>query len=151
MLTIDSLISLLPVYVEGLKSELIIDSPDGLEGFVEICQRKQIPYCVLFEDAFHFDDNDMNDVPTQTFTQSIYVLRMVPGNEPSRTYEDMCLSDCRKIRNVLLAHSNEPQIEGWNKRPQRDFVRGASNYVGWKLRLTFTDNDDWTVEPLQNN
>lgn len=147
MLTIDYLKTILAGCIEGLTEDLIIDSPDGMIGFAEMAQRKNIPFCVLFEDAFHFDDSDPADVPIQTYSQNIYVLRMAKANVPIRETEDQCYFDIRKIRNILLFHHNDRNVAGWNRRTQRDYVRGASNYVGWKLKLTFVENDDWTYEP----
>lgn len=152
MLTIEYLKSVLTDPNAGLPSvtdvdEQVIDSPDGLEALPELCQRKALPFVVLFEDVFHFDDDDRNDVPVTTFAQSIYVMRMASGGTPSRTLENQCLADVVRIRALLLARqgAGDQQIKGWNRRPKRDFVRGASDYVGWRLKLEFTEDDDWTI------
>ena len=152
MLTIEYLKSVLTDPNAGLPSvtdvdEQVIDSPDGLEALPELCQRKALPFVVLFEDVFHFDDDDRNDVPVTTFAQSIYVMRMASGGTPSRPLENQCLADVVRIRALLLARqgAGDQQIKGWNRRPKRDFVRGASDYVGWRLKLEFTENDDWTI------
>ncbi len=127
--------------------EQVIDSPDGLEALPELCQRKALPFVVLFEDAFHFDDDNRNDVPVTSFSQSIYVMRMASPTAPSRPLENQCLADVVRIRALLLARlgAGDPQVQNWNRRPKRDFVRGASNYVGWRLKLDFTEDDDWTI------
>lgn len=122
----------------------VIESPDGLLGFVEMCQRKNVPMAVLFEDAFHYDDTDRNDVPVTRFRQNIYVVRMAAGNAPTKPIEDACFADLQRIRKVLLRHvaMGDTELRGWERTSQRDYVRGASNYVGWKLSLPFVENED---------
>ena len=119
-----------------------------MEGLTELAQHKGLPFAVLFEEAYHYDDNDANDVPVTRFSQSIYVMRMVAGNDPKRPEEAACMADVKRIRALLLKRQFEgdPEVAGWDRRPQRDFVEGAANYVGWKLKLTFTDNDSWELE-----
>lgn len=152
MLTIDYLKAVLTAPEANLPAvtnveEQVIDSPDGLEALPELCQHKSLPFVVLFEDAFHFDDDDYNDVPVTRFAQSIYVMRMADASKPSRPLENQCLADVVRIRALLLARlgAGDPEMQGWNRRPKRDFVRGAANYVGWRLKLDFTENDDWTI------
>ena len=152
MLNIDYLKAVLTDPQAGLPSvtnvdEQVVDSPDGLEGLPELCQRKALPFVVLFEDVFHFDDDDRNDEPVTSFAQSIFVMRMADASKPSRPLENQCLADVVRIRALLLARmgAGDIEIQGWNRRPKRDFVRGASNYVGWRLKLEFTENDDWTI------
>ena len=122
----------------------IIESPDGLEGLAELCQHKSIGFAVLFEDAFHFDDTDRNDVPVTRFRQNIYVVRMAAGNAPTKPIEDACFADLQRIRKVLMRHlaMGDTELQGWERTSQRDYVRGASNYVGWKLSLPFVENED---------
>lgn len=126
----------------------VIESPDGLLGFVEMCQRKNVPMAVLFEDAFHYDDTDRNDVPVTRFTQCIYVVRMASGAEPAKPVEDACLADVQRIRKVLMRHFalGDEEMQGWERTSRRDYVRGASNYVGWKLALPFIENEDLYLE-----
>lgn len=152
MLTIEYLKSLLTDRSAGLPSvtkvdEQVIDSPDGLEALPELSKRKALPFVVLFEDVFHFDDDNRNDVPVTSFSQSIYVMRMASATSPSRPLENQCLADVVRIRALLLARlgAGDPQVQNWNRCPKRDFVRGAANYVGWRLKLDFTENDDWTI------
>lgn len=152
MLTIEYLKTVLTDPEAGLPSvtdaeKQVVDSPDGLEALPELCQHKALPFVVLFEDVFHFDDDDRNDVPVTSFSQSIYVMRMASGTAPSRPLENQCLADVTRIRALLLARlgKGDAEIQGWNRRPKRDFVRGASNYVGWRLKIDFTENDDWTI------
>ena len=122
----------------------IIESPDGLEGLTELCQHKGIGFAVLFEDAFHYDDTDRNDVPVTRFRQNIYVVRMAAGNAPTKPIEDACFADLQRIRKVLMRHvaMGDTELQGWERTSQRDYVRGASNYVGWKLSLPFVENED---------
>lgn len=152
MLTIDYLKAVLADSEAGLPAvtnveEQVIDSPDGLDGIQELSQRKSLDFVVLFEDVFHFDDDNTKDVPVTSFSQSIFVMRKASPNAPSRPLENQCLADVVRIRALLLARlgAGDPQIRDWNRRPKRDFVRGAANYVGWRLRLDFTENDDWTI------
>ena len=152
MLNIDYLRTVLTAPDASLASvtdaeKQVIDSPDGLEALPELCQRKALPFVVLFEDVFHFDDDDRNDVPVTSFAQSIYVMRMTDPTKPSRPFENQCLADVTRIRALLLARlgAGDPEVKDWNRRPKRDFVRGAANYVGWRLKLEFTENDDWTI------
>lgn len=128
--------------------EQIIDSPDGLEGLVELCQHKDLPFVILFEDAYHFDDFDANDTPVTRFSQSIYAMRMVGDGENARDIENLCMADLKRIRSLLTVRYGEgdPEIAGWDRRPQRDYVSGASNYVGWKIRITFVEDEDWNIE-----
>ena len=122
----------------------IIESPDGLQGFAEMSQRKDVQFAVLFEDAFHYDDTDRNDVPVTRFRQNIYVVRMAAGNAPTKPIEDACFADLQRIRKVLMRHvaMGDTELRGWERTSQRDYVRGASNYVGWKLSLPFVENED---------
>ena len=120
----------------------IIESPDGFQGFEVLAQHKDLPFAILFEDAFHYDDNDSYDVPCTMYRQSIYVVRMAPGDAPSKPIEDQCFADVQRIRKVLLHHVHDAQLSGWERRSSRDYVAGASNYVGWKLSLPFVENED---------
>lgn len=153
MLTIEYLRNLLAAENHGLPDVAfpetqVIDSPDIMEGLTELAQHKGLPFAVLFEEAYHYDDNDANDVPVTRFSQNVYVMRMVAGNDPKRPEEAACMADVKRIRALLLKRQFEgdPEVAGWDRRPQRDFVSGAANYVGWKLKLTFTDNDSWELE-----
>ena len=150
MLNIEYLKSLLAAPGAGLPSitsvhEQVIDSPDGLEGLEELCQLKHIPYAVLFEEAYHYDDTDIADVPLTRCSQSIYVVRMASAAEPSRLLEQQCMDDVKRIRALLLAHRLDPELSGWDRTAQRDYVRGAAGYVGWKLKINFTENEAWTL------
>ena len=125
----------------------IIDAPDIMEGLTQLAQVKGYPFAVLFEDAYHYDDDDRNDVPVTRFDQSIYVMRMVAANEGSRPIEAQCLTDIRQIRALLLQRqgAGDHEMKGWTRTAQRDFVSGASNYVGWKLKLNYTEDDSWEL------
>lgn len=125
----------------------IVDAPDIQEGLTQLCQKKELPIAILFEEAFHYDDDDRNDVPYTRFTQSIYVMRMVRSDKGSRAEELKCFADVKRIRALLLTkqYEGDEELAGWNRTAQRDFVSGAANYVGWKLKLPFTENDDWTL------
>jgi len=125
----------------------VIDSPDIMEGLTELAQHKELPFAVLFEEAFHYDDTAQNDVPVTRYTQSIYVMRMVEQRSPKRPEEAACMADVKRIRALLLARwaEGDAELAGWNRRAQRDFVEGAANYVGWKLKLSFTENDSWAL------
>lgn len=125
----------------------VIDSPDIMDGLTELAQHKEQPFAVLFEEAYHYDDDAANDVPVTRYTQSIYVMRMASSKDPKRPEEAACMADIKRIRALLLARwfEGDKELQGWDKRAQRDFVEGASNYVGWKLKLTFVENDDWSL------
>lgn len=124
----------------------IIDAPDIMEGLTQLAQVKGYPFAILFEEAFHYDD-DRNDVPVTRYSQSIYVMRMARGNAGNRTEELQCMADIRQIRALLLARQGEgdEEVADWTRRCQRDFVSGASNYVGWKLKIDFVENESWEV------
>ena len=128
-------------------SAQVIDSPDIMEGLAELAQRKGMPFAVLFEEAYHYDDDDTRDVPVTRFTQSIYVMRMANADDPKRIEERKCFDDIRHIRALLLKrqYEGDEELEGWNRTAQRDFVSGAANYVGWKLKLTFVENESWEL------
>ena len=125
----------------------IVDTPDIMEGLTQLCQKKELPIAILFEEAFHSDDDDRNDVPYTRFEQSIYVMRMVRSEKGSRAEELKCFADVKRIRALLLKkqYEGDEELKGWNRTARRDFVSGAANYVGWKLKLPFTENDDWTL------
>lgn len=126
----------------------VIDSPDILQGLNELSQHKGLPFAVLFEEAFHYDDDDTHDVPVTRFTQSIYVMRMCSGYNSKRPEEMACFADVKRIRAILLSRqaAGDAEMHGWDRRPQRDFVSGAANYVGWKIKLTFTEDESWELE-----
>lgn len=156
MLTIEYLRQLLAAENDGLEAvtdpdNQVIDSPDIMEGLDELAQRKGLPFAVLFEDAFHFDDANTNDIPVTRYSQSIYVMRQVAGNSPKRPEEFACMADVKRIRALLLKRLflGDAEVADWDRRPQRDFVQGASNYVGWKLKITFTENDSWELADMQ--
>ena len=65
----------------------IVDALDIMEGLTQLCQKKELPVAILFEEAFHYDDDDRNDVPYTRFEQSIYVMRMVRSDKGSRAEE----------------------------------------------------------------
>lgn len=153
MLTIGYLRRILAAENHGLTAvtdpeKQVIDSPDILKGLSELAQRKGLPFAVLFEEAFHYDDDDTRDVPVTRFSQSIYVMRMVSGQEPSRPEETACFADIKRIRALLLARkgAGDAEVHSWDQRPQRDFVEGAANYVGWKIKLTFVEDENWELE-----
>lgn len=125
----------------------VIDSPDIMEGLTELAQHKGLPFAVLFEEAFHYDDTAQNDVPVTRFEQSIYVMRMVRSEKGSRAEEMKCFEDVKRIRALLLARqgAGDAEMHGWNRTARRDFVSGAANYVGWKLKLTFVEDEDWSL------
>ena len=125
----------------------LVDAPDIQEGLTQLCQKKELPIAILFEEAFHYDDDDRNDVPYTRFEQSIYVMRMVRSDKGSRAEELKCFEDVKRIRALLLKkqYEGDEELKGWNRTARRDFVSGAANYVGWKLKLPFTENDDWTL------
>lgn len=126
----------------------IIESPDGLQGFAEMSQRKDVQFAVLFEDAFHYDDTDINDVPVTRFTQCIYVVRMASGDKPRKPLEDACFADVQRIRKVLIRHfgMGDEEMQGWTRTSRRDYVCGAANYVGWKLSLPFVNYEDLSLD-----
>lgn len=130
-------------------AEQVIDSPDIMEGLNELCMHKGLPFAILFEEAYHYTDNDSYDVPQQTLSQSLYVMRMVNADNGARADEAACFDDVRHIRALLLDRQakGDAEVIGWDRRPKRDFVSGGANYVGWKITLTFTDDDDWTLSP----
>lgn len=128
-------------------NRILVDAPDIQEGLTQLCQKKELPVAILFEEAFHYDDDDRNDVPYTRFEQSIYVMRMVRSEKGSRAEELKCFADVKRIRALLLKkqYEGDPELAGWNRTARRDFVSGAANYVGWKLKLPFVENDDWTL------
>ena len=153
MLTIEYLRTILAAEHDGLAAVTdpdtqVIDSPDILEGLTELAQRKALPFAVLFEDAFHYEDDNSYDVPQTQYSQAIYVMRMTDGQAQRSPEEDACFADCKRIRAILLAHCHDDQVSGWDRRARRDFVSGAANYVGWKLTVTFTDTESWVLTPL---
>lgn len=125
----------------------LVDAPDIQEGIVQLCQKKELPVAILFEEAFHYDDDDRNDVPYTRFTQSIYVMRMVRSEKGSRAEEMKCFADVKRIRALLLTkqYEGDEELAGWSRTAQRDFVSGAANYVGWKLKLPFIENESWEL------
>ena len=125
----------------------LIDAPDIMEGLTQLAQVKGYPFAILFEEAYHYDDDNRNDVPVTRFDQSIYVMRMVAANEGSRALEMQCLNDVKHIRALLLArqYCGDPEVQDWTRHCTRDFVEGASNYVGWKLKVDFVENESWEV------
>ena len=152
MLTLDYLRRLLAAENNGLEAATdpetqVIDSPDIMDGLTELAQRKGLPFAVLFEEAFHYDDDNRNDVPVTRYSQSIYVMRMASGRDPKRPEEQLCFADVKRIRALLLARqaAGDAEVLDWDRRPQRDFVSGAANYVGWKLKITFTENESWEL------
>lgn len=152
MITIDYLKSILTGFVaaDGHTVDTdneIIETPDIMEGLTQLAQTKGKPFAVLFEEAFHYDDDDRNDVPVTRFDQSIYVMRMVNRDKGSRPEELKCFDDVKHLRALLLERQGkgDAALTGWNRTAKRDFVEGVANYVGWKLRLPFTENDDWTL------
>lgn len=128
-------------------NRILVDAPDIQEGLMQLCQRKDMPLAILFEEAFHYDDDDRNDVPYTRFEQSIYVMRMVRSEKGSRAEELKCFADVKRIRALLLKkqYEGDEELKGWNRTARRDFVSGAANYVGWKLKLPFTENESWEV------
>lgn len=124
----------------------IVDAPDIMEGLTQLCQKKELPIAILFEEAFHYDD-DRNDVPVTRFEQSIYVMRMVQNDKGSRAEELRCFADVKRIRALLLKrqHEGDPELAGWTRTARRDFVSGAANYVGWKLKVTFVEDESWEL------
>lgn len=152
MLSIDYLRRLLAAENNGLEAvtdpeKQVIDSPDIMEGLTELAQHKGLPFAVLFEEAFHYDDDDRNDVPYTRFEQSIYVMRMVSRDKGSRAEELKCFADVKRIRALLLKkqYEGDEELKGWNRTARRDFVSGAANYVGWKLKLPFVENESWEL------
>lgn len=125
----------------------LVDAPDIQEGLTQLCQKKELPVAILFEEAFHYDDDDRNDVPCTRFEQSIYVMRMVRSDKGSRAEELKCFEDVKRIRALLLKkqYEGDEELKGWNRTARRDFVSGAANYVGWKLKLTFVENESWEL------
>ena len=125
----------------------IVDTPDIMEGLTQLCQKKELPIAILFEEAFHYDDDDRNDVPYTRFEQSIYVMRMVRSEKGSRAEELKCFADVKRIRALLLKkqYEGDEELKGWNRTARRDFVSGAANYVGWKLKLPFIENESWEL------
>ena len=128
-------------------NRILVDAPDIQEGLTQLCQRKDMPLAILFEEAFHYDDDDRNDVPYTRFEQSIYVMRMVSRDKGSRVEELKCFADVKRIRALLLKkqYEGDEELKGWNRTARRDFVSGAANYVGWKLKLPFTENESWEL------
>lgn len=125
----------------------LVDAPDIQEGIVQLCQKKELPIAILFEEAFHYDDDDRNDVPYTRFEQSIYVMRMVRSEKGSRAEELKCFADVKRIRALLLKkqYEGDEELKGWNRTARRDFVSGAANYVGWKLKLPFVEEESWEL------
>lgn len=125
----------------------LLETPDIQEGLTQLCQRKDMPLAILFEEAFHYDDDDRNDVPYTRFEQSIYVMRMVSRDKGSRAEELKCFADVKRIRALLLKkqYEGDEELKGWNRTARRDFVSGAANYVGWKLKLPFVENESWEL------
>ena len=128
-------------------NRILVDAPDIQEGLTQLCQRKDMPLAILFEEAFHYDDDDRNDVPYTRFEQSIYVMRMVSRDKGSRVEELKCFADVKRIRALLLKkqYEGDEELKGWNRTARRDFVSGAANYVGWKLKLPFVENESWEL------
>jgi len=154
MLNITYLRQILAAESDGLSAvtnptEQVIDSPDIMQGLNELCMHKGLPFAILFEEAYHYNDDNSYNVPHSTMSQSIYVMRMVTADNGARTEESACFDDVRHIRAILLDRKTkgDAEVQGWNLRPSRNFVSGGANYVGWKLTVTFTDNDDWTLTP----
>ena len=156
MITIDYLRTLLAAENGGLTAVTdanvqVIDSPDIMEGLEELCQHKNLPFAVLFEEAFTYDDDDRNDVPVTRYRQCIYVMRMCAADETKRSQELLCFDDIKHIRALLLTRQFEgdTELKDWTRTCRRDFVSGASNYVGWKLSLNFVENEDWSLTKWQ--
>lgn len=128
-------------------NRILVDTPDIQEGLTQLCQRKDMPLAILFEEAFHYDDDDRNDVPYTRFEQSIYVMRMVSRDKGSRAEELNCFADVKRIRALLLKkqYEGDEELKGWNRTARRDFVSGAANYVGWKLKLPFVEEESWEL------
>lgn len=86
-------------------------------------------------------------MPYTRFEQSIYVMRMVRSDKGSRAEELKCFEDVKRIRALLLKkqYEGDEELKGWNRTARRDFVSGAANYVGWKLKLPFIENESWEL------
>ena len=99
------------------------------------------------QEGYHYDDDDRNDVPNTRFEQSIYVMRMASRDKGGRAEELKCFADVKRIRALLLKkqYEGDPEMRGWIRTARRDFVSGAANYVGWKLRLPFLENESWEL------
>ena len=92
MITIDYLKTILTGFVAAdghtvnVEKE-IIEAPDIMEGLIQLAQTKGRPFAILFEEAFHYDDDGHIDVPVTRFEQSIYVMRLVNRDKGSRQEE----------------------------------------------------------------
>lgn len=151
MITFDYLKSVLAGWVNAESHTIntgreLVEAPDIMEGLTQLAQETNRPYAILFEEAYHYDDDDRNDVPVTRFAQSIYVMRMAQGGNGNRREEQLCLEDVKRLRWLLLERwgADDAELAGWTRHCTRDFVEGASNYVGWKLKLDFVENENWS-------
>ena len=84
-----------------------------------------------------------NDVPLDTFTQSVWIMGQF-GREESESdlYAETHSLSLRFMAKLIdMAKNGEPALEGWDWRRTQYLKRyGGQNARGWELVLTFTEN-----------
>lgn len=122
----------------------IIKSRAGYDGLMELCKHKNLPFVVVLEKADSWRTAFANDVPVKRFTQSIFVLRMAGFDQDPDDVQELCLADIERIEGLLIRHIFDAELSGLERSWSYGTREGASNYYGYELTLTFTENRDLT-------
>lgn len=84
-----------------------------------------------------------NDVPLDSFTQSVWIMGQF-GREESESdlYAETHALALRFMAKLIdMAKNGEPALEGWDWRRTQYLKRyGGQNARGWELVLAFTEN-----------
>lgn len=117
----------------------------GLDAILELLTNlRSVEFpAAIFEDRSSGVFNLNNDVPLDTFTQSVWIMGQFGRDESeSNLYAETHALALRFMAKLLdMAKNDEPALEGWDWRRTQYLKRyGGQNARGWELVLTFTEN-----------
>lgn len=137
-----ALINVVPGFSNADTQVLEAQSLDTILELLTNLRSVEFP-CAILEGRSNGIISLDNDVPLDSFTQSVWIMGQF-GREESESdlYAETHALALRFMAKLIdMAKNGEPALEGWDWRRTQYLKRyGGQNARGWELVLAFTEN-----------
>lgn len=130
------------------KKDYILEARAGMDGAIQMIQKKDLPLCIVLEHAERHSLSLHNDGGFHECTQSVWIMEMVGEKEDSQAVMERCFTRFKRLYSILINHREDKPLQGWFENNEINaYAREAGSYVGYEAFVNFRENDDLSYEP----
>lgn len=130
------------------KKDYILEARAGMDGAIQMIQKKELPLCIVLEHAERHSLSLHNGGGFHECTQSIWIMEMVGEREDAQEVMERCFNRFKRLYSILINHHEDQQMQGWIENNEINaYAREAGSYVGFEVFINFRANEDLSYGP----